>query len=294
MDHKPAINNAEAAAAGLPPILVEADRVASTVTLGVHGRKKVGQGDAFWQFRPYQPGESTRRIDWRQSAKTQHHFVREFEWEAAQTVWLWRDSSASMVYSGSKTRPDKLRRAEVLTLALASLLVRGGEQIALLGDPNPPGAGRAALQRLARVLERDDTQPTLQSLPAHEHLPRHAELVLIGDFLSPIDEIENALKRYSRRHVRGHLLQVLDPAEETLPFSGRVQFEGLEDEGHAYFGNVETIRDQYRERLNARRSRLSELAHSLGWGFHRHTTDKSPESALLALYQSISQPGSKI
>ncbi|SCA58216.1 conserved hypothetical protein [Candidatus Terasakiella magnetica] len=294
MANTPVIHQAEEAASSLPPLLVEAERVANTVAQGVHGRRKKGQGDSFWQFRPYQVGEPTRAIDWRQSAKTEHHFVREYEWEAAQTVWLWCDPSASMKYSGDAARPDKLRRAEILTLALASLLVRGGEQIALLGYDAPPGRGRAALHRLANVMEKKKTHQSesvekLQSLPSHAHLPRHAELVLIGDFLSPMDEIEEALKLYSRRHVRGHLLQVLDPAEESLPFEGRVNFKGLEEEGSIYFGNVAAVREEYRERLSARRAALSELTHSLGWGFHRHTTNQPAETALLALFLSITQ-----
>lgn len=284
------IHSAETAAAALPPLLVEAERVAASVVQGVHGRKKTGQGDTFWQFRPYQHGESTRRIDWRQSAKTQHHFVREHEWEIAQTVWLWRDPSASMHYSNARRLPTKIHRSEVLTLALASLLIRAGEQIAVLGEAMPPGSTRATLHRIARLFEATQTADNSQiSLPAHEHLPRHAELVLIGDFLSPLSEMEEALKHYSRRHVRGHLVQVLDPAEESLPFEGRVRFDGLEKEGSIYFGNVGAIREAYRDRLASRRQALSALAHSLGWSFHCHTTDQSATNALLALYQAITQ-----
>jgi uncharacterized protein (DUF58 family) len=283
----PIKQHAEEVASKLPALLVEADRIAATVAQGVHGRRRNGQGDAFWQFRPYQQGEPSRRIDWRQSAKTQNYYVREREWEASQTVWLWCDQSASMDYSGDANRTTKSRRANVLCLALASLLIKGGEQIALLGDPHPPGSGQAALHRLANMLETKNSDTT-QSLPQHEHLPRYTELVLIGDFLSPLEEIQSALKRYSLRHVRGHLLQILDPSEESLPFEGRVQFDGLENEDSIYFGNVAAIRNDYRNRLSMRKAALSELTHKLGWNFQSHTTDRSAQSALLQLYQSIS------
>lgn len=289
MTNGPSLIQAQLAASTLPPLLVEAERVAATIAQGIHGRRRTGSGDSFWQFRPYQSGEAAKRIDWRQSAKTQHHFVREYEWEAAQTVWFWRDASPSMSYSGSRSRPNKLRRAEILTLALASLLVNGGEQIALLGMASPPASGKPALYKMATLLEKHEETHALESLPIHEHLPRHGELVLIGDFLSPLDEIQEALKRYSRRHVRGHLLQVLDPDEESLPFEGRVNFEGMENEGKVYFGNVGAIREDYKIRLSKRREALRDLTHSLGWGFHRHTTDQSVQSALMALYLSITQ-----
>src|SRR5262245_9490256 len=145
-------HQAEAVAATLPPLLVAAERVASTVAQGVHGRRRVGQGDSFWQFRQYQPGDPVQRIDWRQSAKRQVAFIRENEWEAAQSVWLWCDASASMHWQSRRDLPEKRERAELLTLALMALLIRGGERIALLGQAIRPATGRSALNQLATVL----------------------------------------------------------------------------------------------------------------------------------------------
>ena len=104
-DRQDLFHRAEELGAALPPLLVAADRVASTVSQGVHGRRRVGQGETFWQFRRYEPGDSTLRIDWRQSAKSQRVYIRQTEWEAAQSVWLWRDASASMRYRSSKATP---------------------------------------------------------------------------------------------------------------------------------------------------------------------------------------------
>src|SRR5919202_1396375 len=97
----PLRDRAEQTAAALPPLLVAAERVATTVAQGVHGRRRVGQGETFWQFRQYEPGDAATRIDWRESAKSQRVYVRETEWEAAQSVWLWRDASASMGYNSA-------------------------------------------------------------------------------------------------------------------------------------------------------------------------------------------------
>src|SRR5258708_12455810 len=80
---------AEQLASVLPPLLVEAERVASTIVQGVHGRRRVGQGEAFWQFRRYQPGDPTSRIDCRQSAPSHAVFLRDNERDAAHTVSLW-------------------------------------------------------------------------------------------------------------------------------------------------------------------------------------------------------------
>ena len=101
----PSVLRAEALGATLPPLLVAAERVASTVAQGVHGRRRVGQGDSFWQFRPYQAGDAPGRIDWRQSAKSARTFVRETEGEAAQTVHVWRDDSAWMDWQSGAAIP---------------------------------------------------------------------------------------------------------------------------------------------------------------------------------------------
>ena len=277
---------AEALADRLPPLLVAAERVAATVAQGVHGRRRVGVGETFWQFRPYQPGDSTSRIDWRQSARSAQLFMRDQEWEAAETVWLWVDHSGSMAYRSAATLPTKQDRATLLVLALASLLTRAGERIALLGDERRPAGGRAAVINLcerlrARAAERSSVVPI-------QPLPQHARVVLISDFFVPLEDLRDRLREFVAMGVRGHLLQVLDPAEPSLPFDGRVRFEGLEDDGVALIGNVDSVRRRYRDRIEAHRQGLRDLARSLGWTLASHVCDHSPEPPLLALYNALS------
>jgi uncharacterized protein (DUF58 family) len=281
---------AEQLAASLPPLMAAAERVAATVAQGVHGRRRVGPGESFWQFRRYQPGDAAGRVDWRQSAKSQKYFVRENEWEAAQSVWLWRDGSASMRYRSAAAETEKLERATLLLLALAALLIRGGERVALLGAQERPASGRAALTRLAERLLGDGEAETA-SLPAPERLPRHARLVLIGDFLSPLPELDRLVRDYAGQGLRGHLLQTLDPAEEDLPFRGRTRFEGVEGEGQLTVGRAETLREAYVNRLAARREALAGLARSVGWTAAFHRTDRAPQTALLALYGALESDG---
>ena len=276
---------AEELAAFLPPLQVAAERVAATVAQGVHGRRRVGQGEAFWQFRRYQPGDTQQRIDWRQSAKSQHLFVRETEWEAAQSVWLWRDGSPSMHYRSDRELPFKVERAEVLLIALMALLIGGGERIALLDEPGRPASGRLALNRLAfSVLSQGETDA---SLPGKIHLPRHATVVMIGDFLAPLEETDAILRAYAAMGVRGYVLQVLDQAEVTMPFRGRSRFAGLEAEGDLMVGKAEGLRDAYLERLHDHEGALETLVQTMGWGFSVHHTNNPPQAALLALYTHL-------
>jgi uncharacterized protein (DUF58 family) len=273
----------------LPPLLVAAHRVAATVSQGVHGRRRVGQGETFWQYRSYQPGDSTHRIDWRKSAKSQRIFIRQTEWEAAQSVWLWRDTSPSMHYRSTASWPTKVERAELLLLAIASLLMRGGEHICLLGSGETPAPGRAALRRLAAAIESG--RGGGESLPKVEPLPRYGRLVVIGDLLAPLEEIRAMVSAYAAQGVRGHLLQVLDPAEESLPFTGRVRFEGLEGDGETLIGWVENIRNRYHGVFAAHQQGLKELARSVGWSFAVHHLPMPPQPALLGLFLVLAASG---
>jgi uncharacterized protein (DUF58 family) len=277
-----AATRAEALGARLPPLVVQAERVAMTVMQGVHGRRRSGPGDAFWQFRPFLPGDPASRVDWRQSARSDRLFIRETEWEAAQTVGLWRDASPSLQWRSNLAVATKAERAELLLLALAALLLRGGERVRLLDIASRSLAGRAALEHLAEALPRT-TGPAED--PA---LPRHARVVLFGDFLAPLPEVSRMVGQLAARPVRGHLVQILDPAEEMLPYAGRVRFEGFGAEEPALVPRVEGIRELYAERLARHREGLAAIASAAGWGFLAHRTDQAPEAALLSLYQALS------
>ncbi len=221
--------------------------MAATVAQGVHGRRRVGQGDSFWQFRPFLPGDPTARIDWRQSGKSDRTFIRETEWEAAQTVCLWRDAAPSMRWRSRHATVEKIERAELLLLATAALLLRGGERVRLLA-PN----ARAGVRRLRARPHRGCARPRRpmgRALPPDVPLPRHAHVVLFGDFFSPLPEIHAAVARLAAIPVTGHLVQILDPAEALLPYSGRVRFRGLGRPIEALIPRVEGVRDAYAEAL---------------------------------------------
>lgn len=275
------VTRSEGLAARLPPLLIAAERVASTVAQGVHGRRRTGQGEAFWQFRGYEPGDPPQRIDWRRSARSDRVFIRQTEWEAAQTVWLWRDGSPSMRYRSAPALPEKRERAELVILALASLLLRGGERIALLGPGQRPSSSPRASERMALALLRE---PDPASLPAPIELPRFSQIVLVGDFLSPVEEVSATLRPHAERGLKGHLLRVLDPAEASLPFAGRIRFAGLEGEGELMFPRVESIRQAYIERFLAHEAALKDLARAIGWSMTTHRTDQPAEPALLGLW----------
>lgn len=283
---------AEQAAAAFPPLLIAAERLAATVAQGVHGRRRAGPGDTFWQFRRYQAGDPLQAVDWRQTARAERAYVREREWEAAQTAALWCAGGPGMAWRSRPEVPTKRERGTLLTLALAALLLRGGERVGLLGAAIRPAAGRTVLYRLAETLERAEETAGPDILePAAAPLPRHTNLVLFGDFLDPIAPLARTLRDLAGRGARGHVVQILDPAEESLPYSGRVRFTapgGAGDGGQWLVNRTEDIRDAYVARLHAHREALRDLTRSLGWSFALHHTDTPPQAALLGLHQTLS------
>jgi uncharacterized protein (DUF58 family) len=276
---------AEALGARLPPLTVAASRVSETVSPGAHGRRRVGQGESFWQFRPYQTGDTIERIDWRQSGKGDRLFIRETEWAAAQTVWLWRDAGPGMDYRSSPKLPTKRERSELLLLALASLLARGGERIALLGGGKQPSSGRGALGAIIAGLGRDTRLETIDRAA-----PRHATLIMFGDFLDPLDKIEAAFDRIAAPGVAAQIVQILDPAEMALSFNGRILFrEMAEDmqENDALIPRVEAIKANYLAALGKQQEGLAALAKARGWQFMIHSTDVKAETPLRALHANL-------
>ena len=268
----------------LPALLVAAKDVAATVMHGVHGRKRAGVGETFWQFRPFVWGESTTRIDWRRSARDDRIYVREREWEAAHTVWIWMDRSASMAYASTLAMQPKLDRALVLGLALADLLVRGGERVGLPGLTRAL-ATRGIVERFAQVLIEDErtTGANPAELPPADALPPRTQAVLIGDFLSALNDIRAAIHGMASRGARGHVVMIADPVEETFPFTGHTEFLAVDSSATLRVGEAQSFRADYIARLAAHRDAVREICLSRGWSFTLHRTDKPAAQALLAL-----------
>ncbi|MBL0934916.1 MAG: DUF58 domain-containing protein [Rhizobiaceae bacterium] len=282
-----ALARARVRAALVPDLLIEARRVVNTVIAGWHGRRKRGIGENFWQFRPYVDGEAIARIDWRRSARDDHTYVRDREWEAAHTVWLWADPSASMLYQSKTANVSKESRALVLALALAELLSRSGERIAWPGLTDPFSARNGA-ERLAAQMMHAAHLPTRPDLST---MKRFSDVVLISDFLDPVEETREWLDVLATRGVRAHLIEISDPAEEEFPYSGRTEFQDPETGTKLTAGRAETLREDYRNLYAARREELSAWARKLGWSYTVNHTDKLASDALVRVHLAMSQGG---
>ena len=280
-------HDAESVAATFPALLVEARRVAQTVSAGLHGRRRAGPGETFWQHRPYAFGDPVSVIDWRQSARIADRlYVRENEWEIAAAVYLWRDPSKSLDFSSSKQTPTKRRRADVLATALSVLLSEAGERIGLLGEERRLFHGRNAPMRLLEALHIGDFEK-VNAPPRAAHLQTGASVVLISDFYTDESEIAAAVAKYAGDGANGALLQLCDFAEEEFPFEGRTQFLDPEGADKLIFGETVKLAKKYHSAFAGHRDALRNIAEKAGWTFISHRTDKPPQTALLALYNAL-------
>jgi uncharacterized protein (DUF58 family) len=271
----------------LPRLILEARRIAATVIHGLHGRRRAGPGENFWQYRRFMSGEPARRVDWRRSARDDTLYVREREWEAAHTVWIWPDRSPSMRFASSLAQESKLDRTLVVAFALAEVLVQAGERVGIPNLMRPTGS-RNVLDKMANAIMHDTSERG--SLLAGFAPSALAEIVVISDFWSPIEDVRRTIAQLSSTGAHGHIVQIVDPAEETFPYSGRVEFIEPEGGGSVTAGRAEAWKADYDQRLANHRAAIRAQTDKLGWSFAIHRTDRPATELLLALHARIGAP----
>jgi uncharacterized protein (DUF58 family) len=279
-----AVGVSRALAASMPRLILEARRVAATVIHGLHGRRRAGSGENFWQYRRFVSGEAAARVDWRRSARDDHLYVREQEWEAAHTVWIWPDRSQSMTFASTTALDTKLERSLVIALALAEVLVEGGERIGIPGLMRPT-ASRNVVERIAQAIVHDQTERT--SLPPTFSPSALAETVVLSDFWSPIARVHETIAQLSANGSAGHVVQIVDPAEETFPYAGRIEFVEPEGAGTITAGRAESWRADYIERIKRHRAEIRTETDRLGWSFIVHRTDRPASELLIKLHGQL-------
>ncbi|MDQ2079681.1 DUF58 domain-containing protein [Xanthobacteraceae bacterium Astr-EGSB] len=279
-----AVGDSRSLAATMPRLILEARRVAATVIHGLHGRRRAGPGENFWQYRRFVSGESAARIDWRRSARDDHLYVREQEWEAAHTVWLWPDRSPSMTFQSALAEHSKLERSLVIAFALAEVLVEGGERVGIPGLM-APSANRNIIEKIAQCVVHDPTERT--SLPPSFAPSPLAEIVVLSDLWSPIADVHRTIAQLSASGAHGHVIQVVDPAEETFPYAGRIEFVEPEGGGAITAGRAETWKNDFEARVARHRDEIRAETDRLGWSFVIHRTDRSPTEIMLKLHTQL-------
>lgn len=272
----------------MPNLILNARQIAQTLVHGSHGRKRAGPGETFWQFRIYESFEPVQMIDWRRSASSDHLYVREREWDTAHTFWIWIDLSPSMWFKSKLAETTKAERAIEFGLACAELLVRSGERVGVLGLMRPT-MDRDIVPRISERLVhglRENSLPT--SIPRNEKITRFSEVVLISDFLDDMDELLPDLRHIGGNQVGGTLMQIIDPAEESFPYKGRVEFKDMGASERIIVDNAGDLKARYVDAFQGRKAQLAEACRKLNWGHLIHHTDRPAREGMLNLHGFLS------
>lgn len=293
---------AEEVAARLPELDLEARDLASLI-YGLRKRNKPGTGIEFDRFTPYQQGfHDPRKIDHKASARRQHNdgsdffLIRERQMEVAQTFYLWLDRSRSMDFKAPEELfPDqpKFTKQEtgiILTLASAYLAAAAGEYFTLLGSGLGLSGNKSGVQRILQEIEHGGAESAGQELPKLPHhrgkpLPRGSHVLIFSDFLCPREEIGTMIESLHHAGVKGHLIQILDPAEVEFRYKGRVRLESMEDEFHQIVGKGELAKAEMEQLVKDHINDIHDMVAAIpGWKYSCHVTDRPLYEALLPLY----------
>lgn len=281
-------NRAEEETASLPALISQCREITANIIHGAHPQRKAGAGEKFWQFREYDPSDRPQDIDWRQSAKTDSVFVKQKEWQTTQKTYIWSAGGPTMNFKSPKAKTSKQVAAEIIGLSLALLLLEGEEHVGHFGNTKT-GRGDIQINNIGQYfLDQADIGTSLPE-ESDFNLPRKANMILIGDFLDPIENIKERVSPHAIRSTQGIIVQILDPAEVDLPYRGRVVFQSVFNMDHHLINSVQDIRGAYLEKISAHLKSVQLLCEQNGWHYVLHTTDQRIRDTLQKIWTIFSE-----
>jgi len=270
-------------------LTLRARRLVEGAISGSHRSPFHGFDVEFAQYREYAPGDDLRRLDWRVFARTERHYIKQYEEESNVRVHFLVDASASMNYRGARARLSKFDYASTLVVALAMLLSRQQDAVGLvLFDEEattvlPPSATQAQIAVITELLERCEPARTtelgglLQSLT--DQLRRRGMVVIVSDFFTDPAGLQDGLNRL---RFAGHevvALQVLDRDEIELPFDGQTRFLDIEGD-EELIADPRAFRRSYQAAMREFLDALKLECGNRGYDLVRLVTDESLSASL--------------
>jgi uncharacterized protein (DUF58 family) len=279
------------AIAQIADLTLRSRRLVEGAISGLHRSPFHGFNIEFAEYREYTPGDDLRRLDWRVFARTDRHYIKQYEEESNVRVTFIVDASASMNYRGMAPL-SKFDYASTLVVSLAMLLTRQQDPVGLVlfdeaaGTIVPPSATQAQVQVISGLLER--CQPArktelgglLHSLA--DQFRRRNMLVIVSDLLTELETLYNGLNRL---RFSGHevlVMQVLDRDELELPFEGPTVFHDIEGT-EELFAEPWAFRRSYQKAMQDFLTGVKQECGARGYDHVRFLTDE-PLGASLSFF----------
>jgi len=277
--------------AQISDLTLRSRRLVEGAISGQHRSPFHGFNVEFAEYRDYTPGDDLRRLDWRVFARSDRHYIKQYEEESNVRVTFLIDASASMNYRGSGTL-TKFDYAATLSIALAMLLVRQQDPVGLvLFDEAattvlPPSATQAQILVMSGLLEQ--CQPTrktelgglLHSLG--DQFRRRNLLVIVSDLFTDLGAFYDGLNRL---RFSGHevlVMQVLARDELELPFDGPTIFHDIEGE-EELFAEPWAFRRSYQKAMKEFLDGVRRECGNRGYD-HVHFLTDNPLGSSLSLF----------
>ncbi|QEH34120.1 hypothetical protein OJF2_26540 [Aquisphaera giovannonii] len=230
--------------AQIADLTLRSRRLAEGAISGQHRSPFHGFNIEFAAYREYTPGDDLRRLDWRVFARSDRHYIKQYEEESNVRVTFVVDASASMNYKGSRAALAKFDYASTLVVSLAMLLSRQQDPVGLVlfdeeaGQLLPPSATQAQVTVMSQILQkctparRTELGGLLRSLT--DRIRRRGFLVVVSDLFTDLESVYDGLDRL---RFLGHevlVMQVLDRDELELPFDGPTVFKDIEGDEQVF------------------------------------------------------------
>jgi uncharacterized protein (DUF58 family) len=268
----------------LPKLFIRAQKIAQSLMLGNHGLKRSGQGYDFWQFKPYEQGDDAAQIDWKNSAKSDHILLRKKEWQARQLCLFWVSPLRSMRYA------EKYNDAALIALSLGQALIKSGETI---GIANAPDLGRGSTQGYyKRFIEKLNQQDEQSALPLFDlkRLSHKTDIILLHDFLEPLDHLEKWIAQLKTRQLNIRLVQILDQSEIDLTLTGRVLFENTTGDKVKDLHHIESLIGEYKQNIQTHLIGFKSLARRYNCHHSLYIHGHQPiEQSILKLWKDMTR-----
>ncbi len=260
---------------------------------GPHLQRRAGSGTEFWQYREYREGDAAHTIDWRKSARSETHYVREREWEKAQTVSLWLSNAPDMQFKHKKSALSKYHYGAILTYIAAAKFLHGGERLSLLGSPIQNRQSAASLHELGAYLAHQDVTDK-QTEQSALKTAQHSIPILLADFWDEPEQLNKQLAELNTQNHAGLLIQIVDPAELSLPYKGRVLLDSANTESRDQLNTskftinkIENIRAEYCTRVKDHCYMIARIAAKQGYRSLCISTDTDFAQATRAIYTAL-------
>lgn len=202
---------------------------------GQHKSPYHGYAVEFATHREYAPGDDLRHIDWKVWSRSDRLYVKEYEEETNLSCTLVVDASKSMAYGAGWRKYDF---AATAAASLAYLLQQKQDAVGLVTFTSkietilPASAHPSHLKALVHALETTQPDQTTDLgqvfVKLAQHVRRRGLVMLFSDLFAPRSELAEAIRQFRLRKHEVVIFQVLHTDELDFPFSGNVEFRGLE------------------------------------------------------------------